>query len=100
LSGAQQQIIDLLESEARNFTTGEIAEALGKSKQTISEQAAKLAGNGLVEKPMYGQWRGKGSFGVSASYRETETPKLDTAPAGPGSEPDTWDDSWLDDPGG
>jgi predicted transcriptional regulator len=81
LSEAQQQIIDLLESKARNWTTGEIADRLGKSRQTISEQATKLATSGLIEKPCYGQWKAKGSFGVSASYRETETPKLELCEA-------------------
>jgi hypothetical protein len=87
LTDAQQRIIDLLESETRNWTTGEIAERLGKSSQTISEQATKVAMSGLIDKPAYGQWRAKGSFGVSNSLRETETPKVadtsETAPEAP-----------------
>jgi DNA-binding transcriptional ArsR family regulator len=82
LSEAQQQIIDLLESEDRNWTTGEIAKNLDKSGQTISEQATKLTALGLIEKPCYGQWKIKGSFGVSDTYRETETPKVEKAPSG------------------
>jgi DNA-binding transcriptional ArsR family regulator len=82
LSEAQQQIIDLLESDRRDWTTGEIAKNLGKSGQTISEQATKLTVLGLIDKPYYGQWRIKESFGVSASYRETETPKLEKASSG------------------
>jgi DNA-binding transcriptional ArsR family regulator len=82
ITEAQRQIIDLLESEARNWTTGEIANNLDKSGQTISEQATKLTALGLIEKPCYGQWRIKGSFGVSDTYRETETPKEEKSPSG------------------
>jgi hypothetical protein len=64
LSEAQQQIIDLLESEARNWTTGEIAEATGIQKYEVSRQATALAGKGLIEKPIYGQWRAKEQFAI------------------------------------
>jgi hypothetical protein len=59
LPEAQQQIIELLDSEARNFTTREIAEATGIKKYEVSRQAAELAANGLIEKPGYGQWKAK-----------------------------------------
>jgi hypothetical protein len=83
LSETQQQIIDLLKSEARNWTTGEIANGLGKSGQTISEQAAKLNAMGIIEKPCYGQWRAKVSFGVSVSLEVSETPKVEKTTATP-----------------
>jgi hypothetical protein len=57
LTEAQRQIIGLLESEARNWTTAEIAKVLGKSNSTISIQASEIAKAGIIEKPCYGQWR-------------------------------------------
>jgi predicted transcriptional regulator len=80
LSEAQQQITDLLESEARNFTTAEIAEATGIQKYEVSRQAAALAAKGLIEKPIYGQWKAKGKFASLQSPREMQTPQTtDTA---------------------
>jgi hypothetical protein len=73
LSEAQQQIIDLLESEARNFTTAEIAEATGIQKYEVSRQAAALAAKGLIEKPIYGQWKAKEQFASLQSPREMQT---------------------------
>jgi hypothetical protein len=67
LSEAQQQIIDLLESEARNWTTGEIVEAVGKSKQAVNDLLSKINGTGLIESPCRGQWKSKA---VKASYME------------------------------
>ena len=87
LTEAQQQIVDLLESEDRVWTTGEIAEKLGKSKQTISEQATKLEGNGRIEKMAHGQWRAKGIFGYSVSLRETEYPNIENSPETAQEEP-------------
>jgi hypothetical protein len=71
LSEAQQQIIDLLENEARSFTTAEISEAMGIKKYEVSRQAAALAAKGLIEKPVYGQWKSKNNSG---------TPQTATAP--------------------
>jgi replicative DNA helicase len=98
LTEAQQQIVDLLESEARNWTVGEIAKTLEKSKSTISEQAAKLFKMDCIECPYQGQYRAKSvdndPFGCSASYRETERPNVENGPAGaavipfPGAAPD------------
>ena len=70
LSEAQQQIIDLLESEERNWTTAEIAEATGIQKYEVSRQAASLAAKRLIEKPIYGQWR---KFASLQSPREMQT---------------------------
>lgn len=74
LTEAQQQIIDLLESEDRSWTVGEIAKSLGKGKSTISEQAKKLAEIGLINCPIFGQYKQKTPFGRSVSLRETEQP--------------------------
>jgi len=57
LSEVQQQILDLLESEAKNWTTNEIAEKTGIKRYEISRQARDLAAQGIIEKPVYGQWR-------------------------------------------
>jgi DNA-binding Lrp family transcriptional regulator len=73
LSEAQQQIIDLLESDVRNFTTAEIAEATGIQKYEVSRQAAALAAKGLIEKPVYGQWKAKDQFASLQSPREMQT---------------------------
>jgi predicted HTH transcriptional regulator len=62
LSEAQQQIIDLLESEARKWTTGEIAEQTGIQRYEVSRQAKELAEKWLIEKPNYGQWKAKDQF--------------------------------------
>jgi hypothetical protein len=101
LTEAQQQIVDLLESEARNFTTAEIAEATGIQKYEVSRQATALAVKGLIEKPTYGQWKAKDQFASLQSPREMQTPQTsDTAesapeapamPAGaPVEEPEIW----------
>jgi DNA-binding transcriptional ArsR family regulator len=86
LTEAQQQIVDLLESEERNWTVGEISKDLEKSKSTISEQAAKLFKLDAIECPCQGQYRAKNAghepFGCSASYRETEQPNGEKASSG------------------
>jgi DNA-binding CsgD family transcriptional regulator/archaellum biogenesis ATPase FlaH len=76
LTEAQQQIIDLLESEARNWTTKEIADGLGKTRPAVSNLLKKLMETGHVENLIYGQWRAKRSFTVSSSLRGGETVKL------------------------
>jgi DNA-binding transcriptional ArsR family regulator len=76
LSEAQQQIADLLESEARNWTTGEIAEATEKSKAATGNLLKRLREAGRVESLIYGQWRTKSSFTLSPSLRRCETVKL------------------------
>jgi predicted transcriptional regulator len=48
LTEAQQQIVDLLESEDRIFTTTEISERLGKDKGWVSRTLKQLAGEGLI----------------------------------------------------
>jgi len=58
---AQQQIIDILESENRNWTTAEIIEKSGKSKQAVGNTLSRLKENGLILNPYHGQWRGKTS---------------------------------------
>ncbi|MDR1256155.1 MAG: AAA family ATPase [Spirochaetaceae bacterium] len=57
LSEAQRQIIDLLESEARNWSNGEIVEATGKSQAAICNILKRLQETGLIESPARGQWR-------------------------------------------
>jgi hypothetical protein len=91
LSEARQQIIDLLESEARNFTTAYIVEATGIQKYEVSRQAAALAAKGLIEKPIYGQWKAKTEFASLQSPREMQTPQTsnitpEVVPAGPPEE--------------
>ena len=72
---AQREILDLLESEDRHWTTGEIAEKLGKNKPAISNLLKRLQETGLIESPYYGQYRVKNSFMVSHPLRERETVK-------------------------
>jgi hypothetical protein len=103
LSEAQRQIIDLLESEGRNWTTAEIAEATGIQKYEVSRQAAALAAKGLIEKPIYGQWRAKTEFASLQSPREMQTPQTSepapeavaplsepAMPIAPEAEPEIW----------
>ena len=77
LTEAQQQIIDLLESEERNWTTKEITEQLGKNKSAISNLLKRLHESGHVESPCYGQYRLKGSFTLSHPLRECESVKVE-----------------------
>jgi hypothetical protein len=84
ISEVQQQIIGLLESDARLFTTAEIAKVLGIQKYEVSRQAAALAVKGLIEKPIYGQWKAKHKLETSDAA-ETSTPG-----AVPIQEPETW----------
>jgi replicative DNA helicase/DNA-binding transcriptional ArsR family regulator len=101
LSEAQQQIIDLLESEARNWTTGEIVEAAGKSYPAVGNILKRLQETGRIESPDRGQWRTKNNITISHLPRESEIVILpDTAepaqealaaPAGtPVEEPAIW----------
>jgi RecA-family ATPase len=76
LPEAQQQIIDLLESEDRNWTTREIEEQTGIKKYDISRQAGDLVKTGFIEKPVYGQWRAKNQFASLHLSKETQTCKL------------------------
>jgi DNA-binding transcriptional ArsR family regulator len=68
LPEAQRQIIDLLESEARNWTTSEIIEATEKSKQAVNNLLSKMKDSGLIERPFRGQWKAKSTY--------TNTPPL------------------------
>ncbi|MDR2742618.1 MAG: AAA family ATPase [Treponema sp.] len=84
LSEAQQQIVDLLESEDRNWTTREIEEQTGIKKYDISRQAGELVRKGFIEKPVYGQWRAKIQFASLHLSKETQTCKLpDTGTTAP-----------------
>ena len=93
LSEVQQQIIDLLESEAKNWTTNEIAEKTGIKRYEISRQARDLATQGIIEKPVYGQWRVKkppeGSLQGLHIYRELQTCKPSEEDISPESQPET-----------
>jgi len=68
---AQQQIIDILESEDRNWTTAEIIEKSGKSKQAVGNTLSKLKDNNLILNPYHGQWRSKNEYTNTPSYRES-----------------------------
>jgi hypothetical protein len=82
LSEAQQQITDLLESEARNWTTGEIVEATGKSYPAIGNILKRLQETGHIESPDRGHWRPKSNITISHLPRESEIVILpDTAQA-------------------
>ena len=56
-SEAQQQIIDILESEDRNWPTAEVIKKSGKSKQTVGNTLSKLKESGHILNPEHGQWR-------------------------------------------
>jgi DNA-binding transcriptional ArsR family regulator len=100
LTEAQQQIVDLLESEARNWTTGKIAEQLAKNKTAVSNLLKRLQETGQIETPYYGQYRLKTSFTVSHTLKERESVKLPPGPQKPPegtisttsteTEPDIW----------
>ena len=77
LTDAKQQIIDLLESDNRIWTTGEIAEKIGTKNNTISGHLKALLKSGLIDKPRQGEWRIKDGFGGSVSLKETESPNVE-----------------------
>jgi hypothetical protein len=72
LPDAQRQIIDLLESEARDWTTAEIVEATGKSYGAIGNLLKRLQENGLIESSKRGHWSAKSNITCSPSLRECE----------------------------
>ncbi|GHV79150.1 hypothetical protein AGMMS49944_09410 [Spirochaetia bacterium] len=70
LTEAQQQIVDLLESEAKNWTTGEIIAATEKSKQAVSNLLTRLKEQGTIESPYHGQWKAKGKYTSTPPLKE------------------------------
>lgn len=70
---AQQEVVDILESEARIWKTSEIAERLGKSASAASNILKRLADGGRIESPAYGQYR---TFTLSRPPRVCESVKL------------------------
>jgi DNA-binding transcriptional ArsR family regulator len=70
LPEAQRQIIGLLESEERNGTTGEIAEAIEKTKQAANNILSRMKEGRLIENPNRGQWRLKSEYTSTHSLRE------------------------------
>jgi replicative DNA helicase len=83
LPEAQQAIIDLLESEARDFTTAEVVEATGKSAPATSNILKRLQEAGHIESPGRGLWRAKSKFTYSHPLRESEYVNFETAPSAP-----------------
>jgi DNA-binding transcriptional ArsR family regulator len=77
LNKEKQEIIDLLESDKRPWTPGEIAKKLGKTPQTISGHLKTLFESGLIDKPKYGEWSAKTGIGDSAPLKETEPPNVE-----------------------
>ena len=59
LPEAQQQIIDILESEDKNWTTAEIVKKLGKSNQSVNNTLSRLKEGDLIDNPCHGQWKAK-----------------------------------------
>ncbi|GHU83080.1 hypothetical protein FACS189468_7920 [Spirochaetia bacterium] len=82
LTEAQQQIVDLLESEERNWTNAEIIEATGKNKTAIANILKRLKDQGVIENPYHGQWRAKGKFTSSHPLRESELVNLEKDQSG------------------
>jgi DNA-binding transcriptional ArsR family regulator len=53
----RNQILDVLRNQIpETMSTGDIANALGKSVQNVSNILKKLKKNGQVDSPVYGQW--------------------------------------------
>jgi hypothetical protein len=86
---AQQQIVDLLESEARDWTTAEVVEVIGKRAPATSNLLKRLLETGRIENPDRGLWRAKSKFTNSYPLRESEYVNSEnspeTAPAGAGA---------------
>ena len=50
----------------------EIVEKTGKSPSAIGNLLSRMKADGHIENPGHGQWRAKGKFTNSHSYRECE----------------------------
>jgi DNA-binding transcriptional ArsR family regulator len=75
---AQQQIIGLLESEAREWATAEVAALTGKTPSAVSNLLKRLEEAGYAENPYHGQWRAKSKFTNSHFLRESEYVNLES----------------------
>jgi hypothetical protein len=56
LPEAQQQIVDIIESEDRQWSTAEIIEKSGKTKQAVGNLLSKLEKSKLITSPSTGIW--------------------------------------------
>jgi hypothetical protein len=95
LPEAQQQIVDILESEDRNWTTAEIIEKSGKSKQAVNNLLTKLNDTGHILKPYTGQWRCKSTrvhIPIGKVYQCTYRVRL--KPQQPNPCPNQWKRNW------
>ena len=78
---AQQQILDLLESEDRAWYTWEIVAKTEKSKQAVNSILSRMKENGMIKSPNIGLWQtvnGKHSLRESIPVyqdQDAETPK-------------------------
>jgi RecA-family ATPase len=100
LTETQQQIISLLESEEKDWTTGEIKEGIEKSCAATSNLLKRLHEMGCIESPSRGKWRVKDHYTNSHLLREREFVNSDSglqkAPAEPDSaetaseQPEIW----------
>jgi len=77
LPEAQQQIIDLLESEDRVWLASELIEKAGKSSSAMGNLLTRMKADGLIENPKHGQWQQKSKFTNSHTLRESEYVNLD-----------------------
>jgi len=80
LSEAQQEIIDILESEARSWTTGELIKITGKTTGAMGNLLARLESMELIENPSHGQWRLKNKLTHSLFPIESEKVSFETPP--------------------
>ena len=72
---AQQQIVDLLESEERIWSTGEIKDRTEKSYAAVGNLLKRLQEIGYIESPSRGQWCLKTHFTISHTPRDREIVK-------------------------
>ena len=97
---AQKEVLDLLESENRAWTTAEIISVLGKSKQSVSNLLSEMRSKGFIESPEKGLWQAKNEYTSTSSLREgvqvycNEQPSETTTSTGTapsdGQEPEIW----------
>jgi hypothetical protein len=71
LPEAQQQIIDILKVEDKNWTTAEIIEKSGKSPQAVNNVLSRMKETGLILSPCHGQWRCKSEYTNTHSPSES-----------------------------
>jgi RecA-family ATPase len=74
----QEAVLQVLKEAGRVMKTGDIAAALGKKEQAVSNILGRLKAKGEVTSPVYGQWgiEGLSHFSKEVTHLHTYTPDI------------------------